>query len=161
MSAPRDRLEAHPSTAHAADARRGDAQARRPRADSASRGYAVTLVLMGLTVVSILVVGTARWHQSQARQAEDAWALAAAESLAQGGVEAARAARRAGRPVPRQPLGETVAIDAATGRLEVSADGDAVTSCGAVERRDRRPARACVRVQLDRAGEVLSWQRTE
>lgn len=144
----------------------GDAPARPAsgpprRRVGAQRGHGTALVLLAMTIISMLVVGATRWHRGQARQAEDAWALAAAESLAQGGVEAARAARRAGRPVPRQPLGEAVAIDTATGRLEVSADADAVTSCGTVERRDRQPARACVRVELDRRGEVLSWQRTE
>ena len=113
--------------------------------------------------ISTLVVASARHRNARAHVARIAWQDAAAAALAQGGVEAARAAlRRAGTANARYPtvhpletpLGDRVELaDRDHGRLRVSRDGDAYRSCGAVG-----PRRICVEARLADDGRVLSWR---
>ena len=125
------------------------------------RGHATVLVLLGMSVISILVVGAVRWQRGEAARAEDAWAMAAARSLADGGIEASRGSRAAGRPIAPEPLGAAIDLGGANGRLSVQAQGATVTACGVVERRGHAPARACVVATLGASGQVLSWRTGE
>jgi hypothetical protein len=137
----------------------------RKQTRAGQRGNALVVFVLGLTVVGILITGSLRWRRGQAQAAVDAWAWAAAAALAQGGVEAARAALVAGQPVVEQPLGGSIELGHGVGTLEVSLIAQAkqplTTACATVTPRSGRAARVCLQAVLLGDGRVVGLSRVE
>ncbi|MCB9550197.1 MAG: hypothetical protein H6706_30750 [Myxococcales bacterium] len=106
------------------------------------RGHVLALFVLVLLALSALVMAVADGHLGREVAARSAFRGTAAEVLARGGLEAAVAALRGGRPVPARPLDEGGRRISVTVEQRRPQDAQ-VLACGEVE-----GARRCVRGTL-------------
>jgi hypothetical protein len=128
------------------------------------KGHALAFMVLAMLVVSALVVTASRVRLAEVGNARADWLAAAADGLAEAGVQAGLAAARLGRMPLSEPLGSQIALGVrAEGSLTVQArragDRHVIRSCATAAELAHH-SRTCVQatVTLGRWADIVDWR---